>query len=172
MLALGLMPCHLASFWIGSLKITGTGFLSPQGAAQAQQVANRLAPILDRVERVVGLCDQGLAAIGVAGHETPEDNQRVIACMASTFAGIDAFAPTLRGSGAARVTPRWSQPSQRAALCRPSPQVTYGATACTLNRVSGSSCALPFPHKETMSFRSFTPKKAVRSSSGPWSAYE
>lgn len=63
------------------MRVDGTGFLSEEGIAQAQQVAERLAPILELVENVVCLCHQGMAEAAIRDQETPQEKQRIIACV-------------------------------------------------------------------------------------------
>lgn len=63
------------------MKIVGTGFLSPEGLHEAQQLRERIAPLLDLVARVIDLCHQGLVSVDVAGQSTDEEKQKVIACV-------------------------------------------------------------------------------------------
>lgn len=63
------------------MKVVGTGFLSVEGAAQAKQLAGRVAPVLELVDSAVALCHQGMVEVAIAGQETPQEKQRVIACV-------------------------------------------------------------------------------------------
>lgn len=66
------------------MKVVGTGFLSEDGVAQAQVLAEKLAPILDVAERTVRLCHEGLVQSEVQGQETLEQQQRVSAVLMLT----------------------------------------------------------------------------------------
>jgi hypothetical protein len=63
------------------MKVIGTGFLSKEGIDQAQQLQKDLAQILRLTERAIELCHSGMAGVSVPRQVTPEEHQRVIACV-------------------------------------------------------------------------------------------
>ncbi|CAN5285952.1 hypothetical protein BH10PSE16_BH10PSE16_18880 [soil metagenome] len=63
------------------MKIVGTGFLSKEGVAQAEQLQERLAPMLSLVERAVQMCHVGMLVATVEEQKTPLEKQRIIACI-------------------------------------------------------------------------------------------
>lgn len=63
------------------MKIIGTGFLPPEGPVVAEKVTAGIATVLALAEKAAALCHRGMAEISVNGQETPEEKQRVIACV-------------------------------------------------------------------------------------------
>ncbi|MCY1166609.1 hypothetical protein D9M73_65550 [compost metagenome] len=63
------------------MKVMGTGFLSPEGLLDAQQIQTRLLPLLDTAKEAVALCRDALRAAKVAGQESDVEKQQVIACV-------------------------------------------------------------------------------------------
>ncbi|MFN4351661.1 MAG: DUF5677 domain-containing protein [Hylemonella sp.] len=63
------------------MKITGTGFLSAKGTVAAESVTAGIAPVLALAEKAAALCHRGMTEISVNSQETPEEKQRVIACV-------------------------------------------------------------------------------------------
>lgn len=63
------------------LKFVGTGFLSPEGLNEAQQLREQIAPLLDLVTRVIALCHRGLISVEIGGQSTDKEKQKVIACV-------------------------------------------------------------------------------------------
>jgi hypothetical protein len=63
------------------MKVLGTGFLSKEGIDQAQQLQKDLAQVLRLTERAIELCHNCMAGVSVPKQVTPEEKQRVIACV-------------------------------------------------------------------------------------------
>lgn len=63
------------------MKVIGTGFLSKEGIEQAQQLQRNFAQVLTLTQRAIELCHNGIAGVSVPSQETPEEKQRVIACV-------------------------------------------------------------------------------------------
>jgi hypothetical protein len=63
------------------MRVIGTGFLSKEGIDQAQQLQKDLAQVLRLTERAIELCHNGMAGVSVPKQVTPEEKQRVIACV-------------------------------------------------------------------------------------------
>jgi len=63
------------------MKIIGTGFLTPEGRADANRFALELTPITDLVEKAINLCHKGLESVVVTEQQTDEERQRLISCV-------------------------------------------------------------------------------------------
>lgn len=63
------------------VKITGTGFLSPQGLLEAKQIQSEFQPLLDKVAHAVALCQVAVQNAEITCQSTDVEKQKVVACI-------------------------------------------------------------------------------------------